>query len=163
MDRQTLGFIIVLIIMVAVAIYGYQHGWFASSVVSDAIVDIYADNFVDVQLNGVSIKNYGTDDWTNRKTLTIPSVKTGDSINFVITNVGGPGGLIGSITWNGKTVYTSPTLFTSTDGELGVPPADWLNIWSGSGAQTTFASSQWIWTKDLIANGVRTISWKATV
>lgn len=153
-------FVIIIILIIAVVAYGYSQGWF-NSYAGNAVVDVYADNFVDITLNGIVIKSY-KDDWTNRKTLTIPGVKAGDTIGFVVTNVGGPGGLIGSITWNNKTVYTSPTLLTSTNGTLIVPPADWLSVWAGPVPPTTFPNSQWVWTSDLLQNGVVTLNWKVT-
>jgi len=112
-----------------------------------------ADNYLRVNLNGSQVYTSQIE-WPEKQTITLPSVKTGDRVDFLVENVGGPGGLIGQWSWNGKTYYVNAATFPNM-----VVGAD-QNIW-GDAIRNSFPSSVWMWSKDNCENCVNTFSWIA--
>ena len=72
-----------------------------------------------------------------KRSVNVPSVRSGDIVNFIVQNTGGPDGFIGTWTWNGKTYNTSATAFTGK-----VVPGTW------GGLGNAFPAAQWFWTPD---------------
>ena len=86
-----------------------------------------------------------------RRSVYIPSVKAGDTVDFIVQNTGGPGGFIGTWSWNNKTYNTSTTTFP---GKV-VPGFTW------GGMGDVFPAAQWVWSPDNCEVCVNTFTWKA--
>ncbi len=70
-----------------------------------------ADDRLTIQINGKDVAIPQVPDWTAQHIIEIPNVKTGDVVDFIVENKGGPGGFIGLWSWNGKSYAVNNTTF----------------------------------------------------
>jgi len=119
-------------------------------VVSSLSGSFYADDILRINLNGSQV--YADNGpWDMKRSVNLPSVRSGDTVDFIVQNTGGPGGFIGTWTWNGKTYNTSAATFP---GKV-VPGFTW------GGLGNAFPAAQWVWTPDNCDVCVNTFTWKA--
>lgn len=117
--------------------------------ISDLNGSFYADDYLSIKLNKAEVYS-DNGPWDKQRTITIPSVKTGDFIDFIVKNGGGAGGFIGTWKWNGKTYNTSASMFP---GKV-VPAFNW------SGMGSIFPNAQWVWSADDCNICTNTFSWR---
>lgn len=113
-----------------------------------------ADNYLSVSVNGVEVHAEQGIEWWDSHNLNLPSVKAGDRVDFNVRNAGGPGGFIGSWTWNGKTYTVGASLFSGKQVIAGQGP--WGGILDGYPA-----GAQWLWSPDNCETCTHTFTWTA--
>lgn len=113
-----------------------------------------ADNYLSVLVNGVQVHAEQGIDWNIAHTVNIPLVTAGDRIDFNVRNAGGPGGFIGSWSWNGTTYNVGPTLFPNDTAIQGAGP------W-GQSILNQYPGAQWMWSPDNCEVCTHTFSWTA--
>lgn len=109
--------------------------------VSSLVGKFNADNYLTINVNGVQVYGNNTE-WTETHNVNLPNIKSGDKVSFAVRNVGGPGGFIGSFTWNGKTYTVNSDLFPGNQTIEGVGP------WGQVSLSQYPTSARWLWKKD---------------
>lgn len=150
-------------------------------VVSNLTGTFNADNYLTVYQNNNLVVPIISTDWMSKVSVNVPNVKQGDRIDFVVQNVGGPGGLIGKFTWNGKTYVVNQQLFNSvkvvklSNNNRAQPTATQLSqaqaskaivgdssIWSEYAKTSDYASNtQWVWESGNCESCYAIFSWVA--
>lgn len=113
-----------------------------------------ADNYLSIKVNGAVVYAESPTEWPDTQTVTLPNVRAGDRVDFNVRNAGGPGGFIGSWSWNGKAYNVNPTVFPGKQVIAGAGP------W-GPGILNSFPGAQWLWSPDNCETCVHTFSWVA--
>lgn len=115
----------------------------APSFIGPLVGEFNADNFMTIEVNDKQVYSDKTIGWDKRHKVNIP-VQEGDKVTFAVENVGGPGGFIGSFTWNGNRYDVSPGLFTEPKNimTIGNPSSIW-----GTAANIQYpnTAAKWIW------------------
>lgn len=114
-----------------------------------------ADNYLSIKLNDVQVYEEQGIDWGTAHSVNLPEVKSGDRVDFNVRNVGGPGGFIGSFTWNGKTYDVNNTLFPGNVAVTGPGP------WGQPILDLYPSTAQWIWSQDNCETCVVKFAWVA--
>jgi len=127
----------------------------SSPVVSSLVGKFYADDELTVLHDGKTVYS-DNGPWNSLRNLNLSGVKAGDKVVFVVKNTGGPGGLIGSWTWNGKSYDVNTTTFP----EFVVSP------WNSSSNLTLdrknlFPGAVWIWSADSCNHCTNQFTWTA--
>lgn len=127
--------------------------------VSNLVGKFNADNNLSITVNGQQVYSDNLKiGWGDPQNVNIPNVKSGDVVRFIVSNAGGPGGLIGSFTWNGKRYDTVPATFATPSDYVAVsnPTAIW-----GGGITYPGTNAQWIWDKNNCGVCNVTFTWTA--
>ncbi len=126
--------------------------------VSPLVGKFNADDHMSIQVNGVEVYSEQGIGWTTQHNVNIPNVKSGDKVSFIVRNSGGPGGLIGSFEWNGKTYNVNSKLFP---GNSTIAEGDANVIWGSWVANQYPADADWLWSNDNCDKCTHTFTWVA--
>jgi hypothetical protein len=126
--------------------------------VSPLVGKFNADDHMSIQVNGVEVYSEQGIGWTTQHNVNIPNVKTGAKVSFIVRNTGGPGGLIGSFQWNGKTYNVNSKLFP---GNATIAEGDANVIWGSWVANQYPADADWLWSNDNCDKCTHTFTWIA--
>jgi len=114
-----------------------------------------ADNYLSVKVNGVTVYGETTIEWGETQNVALKNVRAGDRVDFNVRNAGGPGGFIGSWTWNGKTYNVEPTVFP---GKTVIPHG---GPWGYDILSRYSSDAKWLWSPDNCEVCVHTFTWMA--
>ncbi|MBI1871608.1 MAG: S8 family serine peptidase [Chlamydiae bacterium] len=134
----------------------------------NATIYVTADNQFSLYQNGKLIG--GSSEWWKTKSFGL-NVNKGDVIAFKVDNFGGPGGLIASMDYNGKTIVSNTTWVVTTESMSGnnnswtsqnYDTSSWLNASSlGENGSSPWgirpgidASAEWVGPSDFESNPV---------
>lgn len=126
--------IIVLILLVAYYMYATR--------LKPLTITGYADDEVSAYLNDTLLfLNKG---WNKKFTWT-GEAKSKDNLKFVVKNIGGSGGLVCMLDFDGQVAYSNPTMFQSTEAINKCPPGG-VNSWWRENSLDGMEQAEWIWT-----------------
>lgn len=98
MSKRALLLTILILVIIGVIVYFYI---LQQNVTSALLGNFSVDDSLIVKVNGVEVYRSPSKTASN-VSVNIPNVKTGDKLDFVVHNIGGPSGFHGNWVWNNK-------------------------------------------------------------
>ena len=141
---MNIGAIVVVLLLLALAYYYFT----VVKAPKPLSVSGYADNEITVFLNEERLLL--ANDWT-KKFNWQGQAKSGDKLVLVVRNIGGPGGLVCAINWDGKVTYSSPSSF-QTAGPVGTCSENDVKSWWSAASLSGMEQAKWIWESGCVDN-----------